>query len=329
MSDSTSEELLHWADEKEVVSSNRPIKYLLHLLKIFPRPLVHILIFPVGFFYYVFSKRGRTECKRYQKNLKEFSGGTSPKKISSYRQIVSFCLCVLEKMEGWLGKFQYKELITHDDDMKELQNQLEEGKGALLLGSHLGNMELMRSLSDFGENGVKREFSVTTIMELKSTEQFNKTLQEINPNVNFQVISPSAIGPDTIIMLEEQLENGGLVVIAGDRTSANARTRLIKKSFLGKQADFPYGTFMLASLLKVPVYHVFAMRTKAITLNPVYSIYVEKSKVDFECSRNERESRIKNLCDEFVEKLQKFCTLYPYQWYNFFNFWNENNSEES
>ena len=24
----------------------------------------------------------------------------------------------------------------------------------------------------------------------------------------------------------------------------------------------------------------------------------------------------------FIEKLEKYCQKYPYQWYNFFNFWN-------
>ena len=321
------EDQLHWADEKEVVSSNRPIKYLLHLLKFFPSPLVHVLIFPVGFFYFIFSKRARTECKRYQKILKEFSLGKIPKKVSSYTQIVSFSLCVLEKLEGWLGKFYYKELHTFDDDMKDLQEGLEEGHGAILLGSHLGNLELMRSLSNFGENGVKRKFSVTTIMEINATEQFNKTLKEINPNVDLKVISPSEIGPDTIIRLEEELKQGGLLVIAADRTSAKNRSRIIKKNFLGKEAEFPYGTFLMVALLKFPVYHVYAMRSKTITLKPIYNMYVEKSQVNLNCSRNERDSRIDELCCEYVGKLEKFCMLYPYQWYNFFNFWNSNEND--
>ena len=317
-----SEEQLHWADEKELVSSNRPIKLLLTLLKIQPKAVVHILIFPVAFFYFAFSKRARNECRIYQERLREFSGGKSPKKISSYRQIVSFCLCVLEKMEGWLGKYVYKELITHDDALGDLQARLEQGKGAVLLGSHLGNIELMRSLADAGENGVERKFSVITLMELKSTDQFNKTLMEINPNVGFKVIDPSQIGPDTIITLQEELEKGALVVIAGDRTSARSRGRCIRKDFLGKPADFPYGVYLMAALLKFPVYHAFALRNKTATLLPVYNMYVEKSQVDFDCPRSERESRISECCDEFVRKLEKYCMMYPYQWYNFYNFWN-------
>ncbi|MBQ1392319.1 MAG: hypothetical protein IIY81_02040, partial [Lachnospiraceae bacterium] len=63
-------------------------------------------------------------------------------------------------------------------------------------------------------------------------------------------------------------------------------------------------------------------RKKMSLVNPVYKVYIEKSKIDFDCPRNKREEGINNLCLEFIEKLEKFCRMYPYQWYNFFNFWN-------
>ena len=188
------EELLHWADEKEVISSNKPLLLVFGLMRKLPDYLVFILIYPISFFFYIFSKRGRVEAKNYQRQMKEFTGGKVPLKISPFKQILSFSLCVMEKMEGWLGNYHYNELVTHDDDLKSLQSQLEQGKGALFIGSHLGNIELLRSLSSFGENGVSRKISVTAIIELKSTEQFNRTLKEVNPNVDFQVIDPEKIG---------------------------------------------------------------------------------------------------------------------------------------
>lgn len=315
------EELLHWADEKEVISSNKPLLLVLGLMRKLPDYLVFVLIYPISFFFYIFSKRGRVEAKNYQRQMKEFTGGKVPLKISPFKQILSFSLCVMEKMEGWLGNYHYNELVTHDDDLKSLQSQLEQGKGALFIGSHLGNIELLRSLSSFGENGVNKKISVTTIMELGATEQFNRTLKEVNPTVDFQVIDPEKIGVNTIVELQEQIENGGLVVITGDRTSARSRSRIIREKFLGKEADFPYGVFVLALLLKAPVYYVFGLRTKTVSLRPRYNLFVEKSKINFESNRSERNEKIHALCREFVEKLQNYCVQFPYQWYNFYNFW--------
>ncbi len=315
------EELLHWADEKEVISSNKPLLLIFSLMQKLPAYLIFVLIYPISFFFYIFSRRGRLESKNYQKQMKKFTGGKIPLKISPFKQILSFALCIMEKMEGWLGNYHYDDLVTHDDDLKFLQNQLELGKGALFIGSHLGNIELLRSLSSFGENGISRKISVTAIMELKSTEQFNRTLKEVNPNVDFQVIDPEKIGVNTIVELQEQIEHGGLVVITGDRTSARARSRIIREKFLGKDADFPYGVFVLALLLKAPTYYVFGLRTKTASLRPKYHIFVEKSKVDFESPRSKRDEKIHALCKEFVVKLEKYCVQFPYQWYNFYNFW--------
>lgn len=322
------EDEIYWADKKEVISTNKPLLLLLMLMKKLPASFVFVLIYPIAFFYFACSKSVRAVCSEYQKQIKEFSKDSIKMKVSVFKQILSFTLCVMEKMEGWLGKFHYEELITHDDDLKALQNQLEQGKGALLIGSHLGNLELLRSLSSFGEDGVKKEVPVIAIMEMKATEQFNNTLKVVNPNAGFHVIDPSEIGPDTIIYLQENIEKGGLVVVTGDRTSARSRDRILKNQFLGKEADFPSGVYILASLLKVPIYFLFGLRTKSASLRPVYNIYVEKSNVDFDCARSERNERIEQLCKEFVSKLEKYCVQFPYQWYNFYKFWSTSGKSE-
>ena len=359
---SEKEDELHWADEKEVVSSSKPLKFLLLLFKVFPRFLIHIFAFPVGFFYFLFSSRARKECIRYQKQMREYTEGlrseetsadeekmsperktassrkTSPvsktsfsrKTVSSRKnpprirasvQIISFSLCVLEKMEGWLGKIRYENLISEGEDLRGLIERLERGEGAVLIGSHLGNIELLRSLSSFNRTGVKRNVPVTTIMEMKATEQFNKTLEEINPGSTFNVIDPENITPDTMIFLQEQLEKGGLVVFTADRTSARSRTRVIRKPFLGKEADFPYGVFLLAQLLKAPVYYVFGLRTRTLTAFPRNYMFIEKSAVSLDVPRSKREEAIASLADEYVKTLEKYTLRFPYQWYNFYNFW--------
>lgn len=315
------EKLLHWADEKEVISNNRPLKFLLLLLAHIPAPLVFLLVYPVSFFYLIFSKRARTEARLYQKQLKEFTHGKSPRIISPFLQILSFSLCVLEKLDGWLGKVHYDNLVCHDDDLQELIQSLEKKQGAVLIGSHLGNIELLRSLFSFNQTGVSREVPISVIMEIKSTEQFNNTIKEVNPKAGFNVIDPKSIGPDTMIALDEQVKNGGIVVFTADRTSANVRSRSVRLPFLGKEADFPYGVFLLTVLLNAPTYFVFALRTKTSDLNSRYNIFVERSRTLISCSRSERENCIRNLCGEFVGKLERYCVQFPYQWYNFYNFW--------
>ena len=314
---------LHWAQEKEVVSSNRPLMFTFALVKHLPEPLVLSFAYPVAFFYYLTSKRARSVARLYQQNLKAYTGGKCPKRISPFSQILSFSMTIIEKMEGWLGRFSYERLVFHEDDSTEFLQRLDEGKGAIVFASHLGNMELLRSMTSFDRTGVSRQIPVTIIMEMKSTEQFNKILMEINSKAALNVISTSEIGPASMEKIQDTLEAGGLVVFAGDRTSSNANTRhrCIKVPFLGKEAEFPYGVFLIPALLELPVYYMFGLRMKNASLSPKYNIFVEKSKIDLHCSRKERDGRLKELCAEFAGKLEKFCKEFPYQFYNFYDFW--------
>lgn len=315
------EKKLHWAEEQEIIKSNAPLVFLLKLMKKTPKFFIHFIVFPVSFFFYVFSRRAREEAILYQEQLKKYTNGRCPKRINAYKQIFAFSMCVVEKMEGWLGRFDYDKLIKHDDDLPVILDQLASGKGAFVIGSHLGNMELLRSISSLNTLGVEKHVDVTAIMEMDATSQFNNVLKTVDPNVQMNLIDAKNIGPETIYLIEEKIDEGGLVFVAADRTSATARKRVLRHKFLGKEAEFPYGVFMMAALLKVPVYYIFGMRDKSVTLFPKHHIYVEKSTVDLDCARNEREQRINDLCLEYIGKLEKFVQLYPFQWYNFHNFW--------
>lgn len=321
MTDSSFEDKTHWSEEKEAIKSSKPLKLVLFLLKRIPSFLVHFICYPVAFFYLIFSSRVRKFARGYQKQLKEFTGGKVPHKIRAYRQILNFSLCLSEKMEGWLGKVSFDRISLQNDDIDDLVERLKAGKSAILMASHLGNMELMRSMQDYLTGLCGRKVPVLIIMDMNMSANFTQTLKEINPDYSENVLDASNFSPDSILLIQEFAEKGALIVAAGDRTSINHREKSLVKSFLGRPAKFPYGVFLIPALVKLPVYFMFGMRSKMSAFNPQYNIYIEKSKVDFNCPRAERENRIEECCGEFVEKLQKFCIMYPYQWYNFFNFW--------
>lgn len=318
----------HWADKKEVIKTNKPLKFVLILIKYTPRFLLHIIIFPVALFYYFFAKSARKSAIQYQKQLREFTNHKVPSRVSSYREICSFAFCLIEKMEGWLGKIKFSCIKYHDDDIDDILANLKERKGVLLITSHLGNMELLRSLSDYNRQLVGHDVPVYVVMDMQVNNNFTDTLKTVNKNFSLNIINSTDIGPDSMVTLMEAVENGSIVVIAGDRTSAKEREKVIEQSFLCKKANFPYGVFLMPFLLKVPVYYMFGLRGRISIFGSKQNVYIEKSKIDFECPRTEREKNIKLCCAEFVSKLEKFCALYPYQWYNFFDFWSDANEEK-
>jgi predicted LPLAT superfamily acyltransferase len=306
------EKSIHWSEEKEQ-GSYKSIRFMLILFRCLPVTLIRIFVYPVCFVFFLISKRGRNEAVRYQKHLLAHT--------NALRQILAFGFTMIEKMDGWSGRVTLDEIEFQNDDIGELRAQLDSGKGAVLLVSHLGNAELLRSLASYNRTGLQHAVPIASIVDMKSTEGFNKMLKQLNPSSVMDIVNARDIGPETIVMLQNVIAQGGLVVVAGDRTSMTTQNRSIMQPFLGTPAPFAYGAFFLVSLLSCPVYSVFALRIKDTGLFPKYRMYVNKFAVDFSGSRKERQTKTAELCAEFARRLGSYCRMYPFQWYNFYDFW--------
>lgn len=205
-----------------------------------------------------------------------------------------------------------------------LVEQLDRGEGAFLICSHLGNMEMLRSLTGYGKIHTHRQFTVHPVVDFSGTSKFNALLYELNPDLMNTVVDANKIGVDSAVGMKDWIASGDLVVIAGDRTSANSTDRNVEMKFLGETANFPEGAFTLASILNAPIYFAFAIRKKDFDIRSSYEMHIVRAKTSFDCSRKERLARVAALVQEYVGMLEKHCQRHPYQWYNFYNFWHKN-----
>ena len=327
MTEKPEEAPLHWSQHNEQAAGYWQLHFLLVLFRIFPAVILRIIAFPVGFFYFLFSKRGRTESKRFLRKAAPLVEDPriarkcrSP--LAPLRHIVSFSLAVVEKLQAWGDRFPLKNIHYQDDDVKELIRELEDGKGVVLVFSHLGNAELLRGLLSFGRTEVSRKIPFMAIMDLKVTANFNRILKALNPQSDMDVIGAGDISPSTAVLLEEKIAAGGMFVVAGDRTSVDGKTRMIP--FLGKEAPFPSGIFYLTALTNAPVYFIFALRRGELSIKTEYDMHVHKSPLSFDdCTKKERLRRASLLTDSFAARLEGYCKEQPFQWYNFFDFWQE------
>ena len=323
---------LHWSQYREKAAGYWHVKLLLVLFRLFPVIILRVLAFPVGFFYFLFSKKGRTESMRFLQKAAPFvtqpgSAKSCRSPFGPLRHIVSFSLALVEKIESWGGKFEFKDIHFQDDDAEELIKELENGQGVFLIASHLGNIELLRGLASFNRTGVSRKTPVTAVIDTKVSEKFTRMLKELNPLSSLDIINAREIGPHTAALLEEKLAAGEMVTIAGDRTAAGSNAISPGKNlmipFLGEEAPFSPGIFYLAVLMKAPIYFVFALRRGDLSVKPAYDMHVHKSRISFECSRKERFNQSFLLARSFAALLESYCKQNPFQWYNFYDFWSK------
>ena len=325
---------VHWSRQKEKTAGYWHLKLVLILFRLLPVVILRIFAFSVGFFYFVFSKSARDASKNFMAKAANFTDDPKMAKkcrsaCAPLQHIISFALTLIEKIQTWGNKFPFKNLYFQDDAVGDLVKNLEDGKGALIITSHLGNTELLRGLASFNKTGVSRQIPVTIIVDMKITKDFSRMLKEINPEFSLDIINVQDIGPQTSILLEEKIAAGGIVSIAGDRTSAGNFGKNMNIPFLGEEAPFSPGIFHLVAFMQasqapvqVPIYFMFALRRKDLSLNPKYDMYVHKSNISFyNSSRKERFMRSTELAVSFAAHLEAYCKKYPFQWYNFYNFW--------
>ena len=315
----------HWSRQNERAAGYWQLKLLLVLFRAFPVFVLRAVAFPIGFCYFLFSKNARAESRRFLQKVAPFVDDPALAKkcrspAGALRHIVSFSLASIEKIQSWGGKFPFKNVRFQDDDIADLVRNLENGKGAFLICSHLGNAELLRGLADFDRTGVSRKITVTVIMDTKVTAHFNRMIKELNPRSGMDIIGAGEIGPETAVLLEDRLAAGGLVAITGDRTSAGGGKNT-PLPFLGKDAPFPAGVFHMASLMNAPIYFVFGLRRRDLSLMPKYDMHVRKSDISFDRSRKERLAQCDLLARSYASLLEAHCKERPFQWYNFFDFW--------
>ncbi len=320
-----------WNEVKEISKSGRSIRFTAFLVKILPHPILIALTKVVSLFYFFATKDARKCSRDYQNTLIEFSKNLPdylkdtdiskvPRRPDSYRHIASFATCLVEKIEGWSGKSGMKN-IEFAGDNDTVRNLLRAKKGCMLICSHLGNIELFRSIFSYGSDDFDRIIPVTIIMDQKVTRNFNSMIGELNSRAKLNVICPDDISMATMTQLQDTIEEGGLVVISADRLPAHNTQRSLQISFLGKNARLPYGPFLIAALLNCPTYFIFSMRKYQSGFNPTYIVNLLKSETNFEGGRKEREEKILELAGQYTKLMEHFIILYPYQWYNFFNFW--------
>jgi predicted LPLAT superfamily acyltransferase len=79
---------------------------------------------------------------------------------------------------------------------------------------------------------------------------------------------------------------------------------------------FPQGPFILATLLKCPVYTLFCLKQQGRQV-----IYFDHFSDMLTFPRKTREQVLQQTIQRYAERLEHYCLMEPLQWFNFFDFW--------
>ncbi|NOH78741.1 glycosyltransferase family 2 protein [Vibrio sp. RE86] len=312
----------HWSKRQEQ-GTILGIKLLLAVYSLLGRGVFNLILKGVIRYYHLTSKDAKQASEIYLEQLKRHAEQQSialPKSLDSYHHLLSFGHTMLDKLAAWKGDFNVDNLTIHGQE--HFQEMVDNKQGILILGSHLGNIELCRALSR-RHTHVK----INALVFTEHAERFNTVMKAVNPNSDLNLIQVSTMGPDTAILLQQKIEQGEWVVIVGDRTSTSKESRSVWADFLGKPAPFPQGPFMLASVLKAPVYLLFGLRDDTSD-KPHFNVYFEPFSDKIVLPRKERQQALNDVVQRYATRLEHYTLQAPLQWYNFFNFWTLSNQKD-
>jgi len=225
-----------------------------------------------------------------------------------YRNVLAFSRVALDRI--WLVSGDYRAFDIHVEGGEHLLALRDGGKGALLLMAHLGSFEAMRTL------GRDNDFRVAMLGYFKNTERLNAVIQRFDRSGQTALIGIRPGDPSAVLEVEERIGRGEVVGTMADRVGFDARVARVP--FLGGEACFPTGPYLLAHALRCPAYLCFAL----FRAPNRYELHCEPFADAIVLPRGAaREEAVKALAARYAVRLEHYCRAYPDNWFNFYDFW--------
>jgi predicted LPLAT superfamily acyltransferase len=224
------------------------------------------------------------------------------------RHFWSFAEAALDKLVAWKGGIRADDVGYQGRDA--VQPLLEHGRGLLLIGSHLGNLEVCRVMARFRPGLV-----VHVLVHTRHAGNFNRLMQRLDPAAGVNLVQVAEFGAGQAAWLAERIGLGEVVLIAGDRRPLG-EGRTLSVDFLGAPAPFSQGPFALAAALGCPVFLIFCLKERG-RFRIIYEPFAEA----IQLPRARRLEALQDAVQSYALRLQHHCLLHPYQWFNFYPFW--------
>ena len=306
----------HWARQQEV-KGLWGMRLMLLVWRLLGRKAFTLLLYPVVGVYWLTAATARRASQQWITRAREQLAARQmpiPPTLTSYRHFLRFGEAMLDKIASWRGELQFGRDVVFAAGAEEMLN-ISDPRGKLLLASHLGDVEACRALAQL--QGSK---TINALVFSENAQRFKQIMAEMAPQAGLNLMPVTDIGPETAMLLQEKLDRGEWIAIVGDRIAVNPQRggewRVCWSRFMGQDAPFPQGPFILAAILRCPVNLIFALRQQ-----DKLRIYCEPFADPLLLPRADRQQALQQCIDRYAERLEHYALQSPLDWFNFFDFW--------
>jgi predicted LPLAT superfamily acyltransferase len=280
--------------------SHLGIRLVRGVANVLGRRAARALLVPIAGYYAVFHATPRRALRAYYAHL-----GLSVGFIAICRHLLRFAQCALDRwylLSGALDGFDFT--LTGHEYLRELKAT---GRGAILLGAHLGSFEAGRVMSR------REDIPIHALGLFEARESLNRELDRAGDNRGERYVAIDPKDPSYLFRVKELIEAGECVAMLGDR---RLDERGEEVEFLGGKTRFPSGPYQLAASLGCPIYLIVALHFPPRQ----YQLYCELLVSNVSKRRTDPEAA-QRAAQIFATRLSHYCRLAPDNWFNFYDFW--------
>jgi predicted LPLAT superfamily acyltransferase len=290
-----------WLEQRErgsLLAMRAAVRLLLGVGHAFGR----MMLYPICAYFLAFSRRARIASRDYLGRVL----GRPAKLRDVARHYLTFARTLHDRVYFLAGRSA--EFTVEQHGAEAVEKALAKGRGCVLLGAHLGSFEVLRIIGS-----LERKLPVNVLLYPGNAANADAVAAELCPELRSRVIPLGR--PETLLRVRECLERGEIVGLLGDRALKSDKTA--RCDFLGAAASFPQGPLLLAAILKAPVVLFFGLYLGGRR----YALHFEPFADELDAGREQRGARLQPWIARYAARLEHYCRLAPYNWFNFYDFW--------
>lgn len=289
-----------WATKKER-SNMLMLKIITWISLKLGRRAGRLVLHLIAFYFLVFSPSSRRTSKQYLYRAL----GRPVTLCDQYKHFFTFAATIHDRIYLINQRFDLFDIEVAG--ASAVHEHLASGQGLFLAGAHLGSFEVIRSI------GKDKNLRVAMFMHEDNAKKINAMLAAINPDASSDIIGLGNV--ESMLQVNQKLEEGYAIGILADRIFGDDAVYPVQ--ILGGTVHLPLGPFRLAALLRQKIMFM----TGLYLGDNRYSIHFHPITDFTNIERGQRDDAVKDAMHEYANLIDYYCRAAPYNWFNFFDFW--------
>lgn len=301
----------HWAGMAESTFVGG-MWLLFHIHRFLGRWPFMLCLYPVVAYYWATRKVARQSSLQYLQRLQAYQGslGEAPGWRANLRHFMVFAQVILDKTLAMTGRYTTDKVQFAG--RQPLVERIRAGQGAVVVTAHMGCIELCQCIAQ-QRQGLK----LNVLVHTQHAARFNRLMQKLAPDSGVELLQVTEFDAAMAMQLAQKVAQGEFIAIAGDRIPVES-SKTVTVPFLGHLAQFPVGPYVIASLLKCPLYFMGCVHA-----GDGYAVEFVPLAQEVTLPRAQRQQALEHYAHAYVLQLQALLHKAPFDWFNFFPFWDQ------